>query len=111
MTGDTPTAQQVLEAEAGKIIWAAASLVPGTPGHAGKTIKLIAAMQRLLREGQSAGAVEQEKQRVLAKYAPPEPTPDQPEFQQFEPPRSVTTTDPEDLKLLLARYAKPERRH
>jgi hypothetical protein len=109
MTGDTPDAQQVLEAEAGKIIWVAASLVPGTPGHAGKTIKLIAAMHQLLRERAARGLPAAEI-TVMAEEVPQSPTgrtPYQPELQQLPPPG----VDQEELARLVAAYTKPERRH
>ena len=109
MTGGTPNAQQVLEAEAGKIIWAAASLVPGTPGHAGKTIKLIAAMQRLLRERAPRGMPAAEI-TVITEELPQSPTghtPEPPHLQQLPPPG----VDQEYLARLAAAYAKPERRH
>jgi hypothetical protein len=109
MTGDRPDAQQVLEAEAGKIIWAAASLVPGTPGHAGKTIKLIAVMHQLLRERAPRGLPAAEI-TVIAEEVPLSPTgrtPAPPKLQQLHPPG----VDQAELNRLLSVYAKPGRRH
>jgi hypothetical protein len=46
--------QRELEDQAGKIIWEAASLKPGTPGHAGRTAVLVEKIRQLIREAQES---------------------------------------------------------
>lgn len=97
--------QRDIERRAGQIIWRAASLTPGVPGHASKTAMLVAEMCALIRKVHAAAHLEPVPQEELA--SPTGRTPEPVALQQLTPPR----TDPEDLKLLLTKYAKPERRH
>jgi hypothetical protein len=96
--------QRDIERRAGQIIWRAASLTPGVPGHASKTAMLVAEMCALIREVQHGHAVVLMQEELAS---PTGRTPEPVALQQLTPPR----TDPEDLKLLLTKYAKPERRH
>jgi hypothetical protein len=105
MTGD----QRDLERRAGQIIWEAAALTPGVPGHAGKTAVLVSRMCTLLREAQAAAqqlataaAQASESAAQLAAVAAPETQPE---------PAAEPTISVEQRQALLAVYAKPERRH
>lgn len=102
--------QRDIERRAGQIIWRAASLTPGVPGHASKTAMLVAEMCALIRENHAAAHLEPVPQEELASPTGRIGQPGPPALQAIDP-RDLTRTDPEDLKLLLTKYAKPERRH
>lgn len=89
--------QRELEERASAIIWEAAGLRPGVPGHVTKTSLLVGKMRQLLREAQE--------------LARPEPVlPDEVDIPGAitEPPAEITV---EQRQALLAVYTKPERRH
>jgi hypothetical protein len=103
-----PDEQRAREAEAGKIIWAAASLHAGAPGHVTRVTLLIAQMVRLLREAEAGSADAPEPAEELPGTATgrlnaPEP----PAFQQLLPPG----ISEEDRRRLLEKYAPDGRHH
>lgn len=51
--------QRDIERRAGQIIWRAASLTPGVPGHASRTAVLVAEMCALIREVHAAAHQEE----------------------------------------------------
>lgn len=102
--------QRELERRSGQIVWEAASLTPGVPGHASRTAVLVARMRELLREAdsaakylaESAAQAEGATARLAAVISPPET--------QTEP-AAEPTISVEQRQALLAVYTKPERRH
>jgi hypothetical protein len=106
--------EQQQDRDAERIIWAAASLQPGTPGHAGRTAALVAQMRRLLSEIREAVRLESVTpgQHDPTAIPPESPTgrlsaPEPSALQQLPPP----VVSAADLQRLAEKYAPPGRGH
>jgi hypothetical protein len=94
--------QRDLEERASRIIWEAAGLRPGIPGHAGKTAVLVGRMRQLLREAQGMTYPAPVPQvPPTGRIGKPEP----PALQQLHPPG----VDQAMLQQLREKYAPPGR--
>lgn len=95
--------QRDIERQAGQIIWKAASLTPGVPGHASRTAVLVAEMCALIREVHAAAHQEELSRSPTGRIGQPEP----PKLQQLHPPG----VDQAELQRLREKYAPPGRAH